>query len=122
MVARILSLATLAVALLGSNLEAPHRRVRLICRPVTCCHSWQASRFQAIPSNSLPQQKVIRPSFYFPSVELAGSGPRIGSSIEAGRFSADDTVVWLHTGGLPGLFAYPAAMNRAAMTIARKAI
>jgi L-cysteate sulfo-lyase len=36
--------------------------------------------------------------------------------IRAGRFSFDDTVVWLHTGGLPGLFAYPAAMDRAAMS------
>jgi L-cysteate sulfo-lyase len=35
--------------------------------------------------------------------------------IRAGRFSSDDTVIWLHTGGLPGLFAYPAAMDRAAM-------
>jgi L-cysteate sulfo-lyase len=34
--------------------------------------------------------------------------------IRAGRFSADDSVVWVHTGGLPGLFAYPAAVNRAA--------
>jgi L-cysteate sulfo-lyase len=32
--------------------------------------------------------------------------------IRAGRFSADKTVVWLHTGGRPGLFVYPAAMNR----------
>jgi len=34
--------------------------------------------------------------------------------IRAGRFRRDETVIWLHTGGLPGLFAYPAAMNRAA--------
>jgi L-cysteate sulfo-lyase len=42
--------------------------------------------------------------------------------IRAGRFRLDDTVGWLHTGVLPGLFAYPAAMNRAATTLARKSI
>ena len=26
------------------------------------------------------------------------------------RFAADDVVVWIHTGGLPGLFAYPETM------------
>jgi L-cysteate sulfo-lyase len=36
--------------------------------------------------------------------------------IRAGRFSRDDIVIWIHTGGLPGLFAYPAAMARAAAT------
>ncbi len=30
----------------------------------------------------------------------------------AGRFATDDPVVWLHTGGLPGLFAYPETMAR----------
>jgi L-cysteate sulfo-lyase len=34
--------------------------------------------------------------------------------VRAGRFRHDDTVIWIHTGGLPGLFAYPAAMARAA--------
>lgn len=29
-----------------------------------------------------------------------------------GRFSVDDVVVWIHTGGLPGLFAYPETMTR----------
>jgi L-cysteate sulfo-lyase len=33
----------------------------------------------------------------------------------AGRFAPQDVVVWLHTGGAPGLFAYPAAMARAAL-------
>jgi L-cysteate sulfo-lyase len=28
------------------------------------------------------------------------------------RFVADDVVVWIHTGGLPGLFAYPETMTR----------
>jgi L-cysteate sulfo-lyase len=28
------------------------------------------------------------------------------------RFSAHDVVVWIHTGGLPGLFAYPETMAR----------
>jgi len=37
--------------------------------------------------------------------------------IRAGRFRRDDTVIWIHTGGLPGLFAYPAAMARAAAAI-----
>jgi len=36
--------------------------------------------------------------------------------VRAGRFSRDNTVIWIHTGGLPGLFAYPAAMARAATT------
>lgn len=34
----------------------------------------------------------------------------------AGRFQPDDTVVWIHTGGAPGLFAYPHTMARAALT------
>jgi L-cysteate sulfo-lyase len=36
--------------------------------------------------------------------------------VRSGRFGTDDTVVWLHTGGLPGMFAYPAAMMHAAAT------
>jgi L-cysteate sulfo-lyase len=36
--------------------------------------------------------------------------------VRSGRFSTGDTVVWLHTGGVPGMFAYPAAMLRAAGT------
>jgi L-cysteate sulfo-lyase len=32
----------------------------------------------------------------------------------AGRFASGKPVVWIHTGGAPGLFAYPAAMARAA--------
>lgn len=31
----------------------------------------------------------------------------------AGRFPLDATVVWIHTGGAPGLFAYPETMARA---------
>jgi L-cysteate sulfo-lyase len=34
--------------------------------------------------------------------------------VRSGRFSKKDIVIWLHTGGSPGLFAYPAAMARAA--------
>jgi L-cysteate sulfo-lyase len=34
--------------------------------------------------------------------------------VRRGRFSRDDVVIWLHTGGTPGLFAYPAAMGTAA--------
>jgi 1-aminocyclopropane-1-carboxylate deaminase/D-cysteine desulfhydrase-like pyridoxal-dependent ACC family enzyme len=34
--------------------------------------------------------------------------------VRSARFSADDTVVWIHTGGVPGMFAYPAAMMQAA--------
>jgi len=34
----------------------------------------------------------------------------------AGRFSKDDVVIWLHTGGEPGLFAYPGAMAKASMS------
>ena len=37
--------------------------------------------------------------------------------IRAGRFRRDDVVIWIHTGGLPGLFAYPAAMGRAAAAV-----
>ncbi len=29
-----------------------------------------------------------------------------------GRFPSGDTVVWIHTGGLPGMFAYPETMTR----------
>ncbi|MDE2580690.1 MAG: pyridoxal-phosphate dependent enzyme [Rhodospirillales bacterium] len=29
-----------------------------------------------------------------------------------GRFPADDHVVWIHTGGVPGIFAYPETMAR----------
>ena len=36
--------------------------------------------------------------------------------VRSGCFGIDDTVIWLHTGGLPGMFAYPAAMMRAAAT------
>ncbi|HTC12249.1 MAG TPA: D-cysteine desulfhydrase family protein [Acetobacteraceae bacterium] len=35
----------------------------------------------------------------------------------AGRFRPDDAVVWIHTGGTPGLFAYPLTMARAALTV-----
>ena len=31
----------------------------------------------------------------------------------AGRFGQGDAVVWIHTGGMPGIFAYPEAMARA---------
>ncbi|MBS0393170.1 MAG: D-cysteine desulfhydrase family protein [Proteobacteria bacterium] len=31
--------------------------------------------------------------------------------VRAGRFTRDDAVVWIHTGGAPALFAYPAAMT-----------
>jgi L-cysteate sulfo-lyase len=34
--------------------------------------------------------------------------------VRSGRFSRQDVVVWVHTGGAPGLFAYPAAMAEAA--------
>jgi L-cysteate sulfo-lyase len=37
--------------------------------------------------------------------------------VRAGRLRRDDTVIWIHTGGLPGLFAYPAAVGRAAATL-----
>jgi L-cysteate sulfo-lyase len=30
----------------------------------------------------------------------------------AGRFTRDEPVVWIHTGGVPGLFAYPETMAR----------
>ncbi len=33
--------------------------------------------------------------------------------VRGGHFSKEDTVIWLHTGGSPGLLAYPAAMTRA---------
>ena len=29
-----------------------------------------------------------------------------------GRFDPDQTIVWIHTGGLPGIFAYPDTMAR----------
>jgi L-cysteate sulfo-lyase len=29
-----------------------------------------------------------------------------------GRFGADETVLWVHTGGVPGIFAYPETMAR----------
>jgi L-cysteate sulfo-lyase len=31
----------------------------------------------------------------------------------AGRFGCDEPVVWIHTGGVPGIFAYPDTMARA---------
>jgi L-cysteate sulfo-lyase len=31
----------------------------------------------------------------------------------AGRFGRDEPVVWIHTGGVPGIFAYPETMARA---------
>ena len=31
-----------------------------------------------------------------------------------GRFRRDDTIVWIHTGGSPGIFAYPTTMARLA--------
>jgi L-cysteate sulfo-lyase len=31
----------------------------------------------------------------------------------AGRFGRDEPVVWIHTGGVPGIFAYPDTMARA---------
>ena len=30
----------------------------------------------------------------------------------AGRFGTDEPVVWIHTGGVPGIFAYPDTMAR----------
>lgn len=38
--------------------------------------------------------------------------------IRQGRFRSTDVVVWIHTGGAPGLFAYPRAMALAASTVA----
>ena len=32
--------------------------------------------------------------------------------VRQGRFSAGEPVVWIHTGGAPGLFAYPETMAR----------
>jgi L-cysteate sulfo-lyase len=29
------------------------------------------------------------------------------AAVRAGRYRSDDVVVFLHTGGAPGLFAYP---------------
>jgi L-cysteate sulfo-lyase len=40
----------------------------------------------------------------------------------AGRFAADDTVVWIHTGGAPGMFAYPETMARAAVLDATRTL
>jgi L-cysteate sulfo-lyase len=34
--------------------------------------------------------------------------------VRGGRFSNANTVIWLHTGGAPGVFARPAAMTKAA--------
>jgi L-cysteate sulfo-lyase len=34
--------------------------------------------------------------------------------VRSGRFTAQHTVIWLHTGGTPGLFAYPSVMAQAA--------
>lgn len=34
--------------------------------------------------------------------------------VRGGRFTRNDVVIWVHTGGAPGLFAYPAAMAKAA--------
>jgi L-cysteate sulfo-lyase len=34
--------------------------------------------------------------------------------VRARRFRPSDVVIWVHTGGVPGLFAYPAAMAKAA--------
>ncbi len=31
-----------------------------------------------------------------------------------GRFRRDETVVWIYTGGSPGIFAYPTTMSRLA--------
>jgi len=41
--------------------------------------------------------------------------------VRGGRFSERDVVIWVHTGGAPGLFAYPAAMARAAGRIGGQA-
>lgn len=41
--------------------------------------------------------------------------------VRAGRFSKQDAVIWVHTGGAPGLFAYPAAMARAASALSQTA-
>jgi hypothetical protein len=40
--------------------------------------------------------------------------PREFVTERLGRFSKADVVIWLHGGGAPGVFAYPAAMARAA--------
>jgi L-cysteate sulfo-lyase len=36
--------------------------------------------------------------------------------VRTGRLSQRDVVIWLHTGGAPGMFAYPGAMRDAAAT------
>jgi L-cysteate sulfo-lyase len=33
------------------------------------------------------------------------------------HFAANDVVVWIHTGGLPGLFAYPETMARSSASL-----
>jgi L-cysteate sulfo-lyase len=46
----------------------------------------------------------------------AGKGMRgLIGLIQSGRFKPDDTIVWLHTGGVPSIFAYSDEMNRAAI-------
>ena len=37
--------------------------------------------------------------------------------VRSGRFANEDIVIWLHTGGSPGLFAYPAVMARASQSV-----
>ena len=32
-----------------------------------------------------------------------------------GRFKPDDAVIWIHTGGSPGIFAYPTTMATASI-------
>lgn len=47
----------------------------------------------------------------------AGKGMRgLIGLIRQGRFRSTDVVVWIHTGGAPGLFAYPRAIALAAST------
>jgi len=40
----------------------------------------------------------------------------------AGRFGRDEAVVWIHTGGVPGMFAYPDTMARAGRVANRNLI
>ena len=73
--------------------------------------NWQTGTLEAIGLAARLEALALDPVY-----SGKGMAGLIGL-IRAGRFRRDDTVIWIHTGGLPGLFAYPAAMARAAAAI-----
>jgi L-cysteate sulfo-lyase len=118
---------------IGVDVDAQPERVRAdVCRVgrevaalLGIEHRWQNERVEIAAEWSAgaygvadePTEEAIRLAARTEALALdpvysgKGMAGLIGLARQ-GRFSASDVVVWIHTGGLPGVFAYPETMAR----------